>query len=87
MAEKAFPFIRRQRAHTSLRREYEVIIDLGERGHERPLGPFDPSRVRYICMAFFRGLAPTAIHVDPLRGCRGSAPRREQLELTEVPME
>lgn len=45
---------------------------------------FDPFRVEFDFGTLFRGLAPTAIHVYPLRGWRKAhVPRREQLELLQ----
>jgi len=43
-----------------------------------------PLQGRIYFATVFRGLAPTAIHVHPLRGWgRARAPRREQLDLLE----
>jgi len=44
-----------------------------------------PLQGRVFFLMAFRGLAPTAIHVHPLRGWgRAGAPRREQLELLQA---
>ena len=68
VAEKVVTFVGKEHAFPVLRREDDVVIDLGERGHVRSV--VRPLQGRAGFGTLFRGLAPTAIHVHPLRGCR-----------------
>ena len=74
---------------SALKGPNDLLVDSRrvDRGWETAAGQcvVRPFQGRTSFWTLFRGLAPTAIHVLPLRGCRNArTPLREQLELLSI---